>query len=191
MNFQLPFPRPVMRMMPPPFPMIAGSTPYQPSNFAQTSNNKKRDISIYKFVVKLSDGTQHYGTGLNKHQAKANAATQALFHLRPALIELENKIRMEKASSEKKDEQSEEKAEMSEEIDHLKSEQQSDQDEEWDENNDEDELYSEEKASTSENHSEAKKKKPKSVVSQVHECALRMKMNVEFEVVIKHNNPTL
>lgn len=44
------------------------------------------------------------------------------------------------------------------------------------------EQYADEKPTTSDAPTEPKKRKMKSVVSQVHECALRMKMNVEFEV---------
>ena len=101
-----------------------------------------------------------------------------MFHLRPALVELENKISKEKAND--KLEQANDNAKMSDAIaiDLFQHSDSSDSDTE----NEELDLYPDEKDATSEPPAEAKRKKPKSVVSQVHECALRMKMNVEFEV---------
>lgn len=70
------------------------------------------------------------------------------------------------------------------------------EEDEEDEDENEDQLLAKEgleiePESMAEGHEDKKperRKKPKSVVSQVHECALRMKMNVEFEVNFHPNH---
>uniref|UniRef100_A0A914ECN9 DRBM domain-containing protein n=1 Tax=Acrobeloides nanus TaxID=290746 RepID=A0A914ECN9_9BILA len=187
MNAQLPFPNPNMRMAPPPVSFIPTSMSYpsiNQSTHGQANHNKS---TIHKFVVKLSDGTQHVGTGAQKYLAKMNAATQALLHLRPALVELENKISMEKALDKNKAEHQNEKERISDALDFLRDSETPDSDEGNGDTNLE--VHTDEQASTSEIPGETKRKKSKSVVSQVHECALRLKMNVEFEVLMESGEP--
>lgn len=63
---------------PPPLPFVPTPIPCHSNNNnnnnTQQLNNKP--TTVYKFLVKLSDGTQHHGTGTHKQQARMNAATQ-------------------------------------------------------------------------------------------------------------------
>uniref|UniRef100_A0AC34F1U9 DRBM domain-containing protein n=1 Tax=Panagrolaimus sp. ES5 TaxID=591445 RepID=A0AC34F1U9_9BILA len=131
--------------------------------------------STYKSKIKLSDGSEHFGEGSNKFDARCNAATKALTHLKPQLTELEAKMSKLKTKT----------AELSNSSNSSESSTTSsiiDDNKENDNDNDEVEA-----ADVNENI--GRKNRQKSVVSQIHEYALRLKMNVEFEVIAESGEP--
>uniref|UniRef100_A0A915CVQ0 DRBM domain-containing protein n=1 Tax=Ditylenchus dipsaci TaxID=166011 RepID=A0A915CVQ0_9BILA len=173
---------------------------------------KMQHQTIYKAVVRLSDGSEHVTTGPNKQMAKSSAATKALFHLRPLLEKLDAELAASKESQRNGQASAVEEQDLSKitsqeesprETNSLMSTNSTD--------SFDDGISSETSNTNSSDSSEAdkseevnqtvsnehkndnsaelknevvfkKKKKTKSIISQIHERALRLKMNVEFEV---------
>lgn len=119
----------------------------------------------FRSIVKLSDGTEHVGDSFNnKAEAKFSAVKKALQHLLPELTDLVEKLAREDANSSSNGSESsetsieEDNKENSKKIENLV------------------ENLSQQSLSN-------QRVKQKSVVSQVHESALRLRMNVIFEVI--------
>ncbi|KAF8381998.1 stau-1 [Pristionchus pacificus] len=110
----------------------------------------------------------------NKQEARNKAATQALCLLGPALAMLEQKMKEEKEKDTEKGRRKDTNKENVAETESWSGE----------ENENEATVPTENPVETKEGEVEGgKRKKSKSVISQVHECALQMKLTVEFEVV--------
>jgi len=121
----------------------------------------------FKTTLTLSDGSEHHGEGRSKIEARCDAATKALHHLFPKLTELEANLAKIKSDTNSSN-SSESSATSVEEGDNK-------------ENTDAiDELVE-----PQQENQRGQRNKPKSVVSQLHECALRLRMNVEFEVLLE------
>uniref|UniRef100_A0A1I7SMG8 DRBM domain-containing protein n=2 Tax=Bursaphelenchus xylophilus TaxID=6326 RepID=A0A1I7SMG8_BURXY len=144
--------------MPPSQPMV--------NNTAPQRNGKAKNEVYHRCSFILSDGTFHKGAGKTLGFAKTEAATKALFHLRPLLAEQEAKLRKEDGDG--IDEERRKTDSSSGESDN-----------ELNNNNDNKEN----------NLVLRKKKKKKSVVSEIHEAAFRLKMNVELELLTQAGEP--
>uniref|UniRef100_A0A914Z9N7 DRBM domain-containing protein n=1 Tax=Panagrolaimus superbus TaxID=310955 RepID=A0A914Z9N7_9BILA len=138
--------------------------------------------TTYKSKIKLSDGSEHCGEGSNKFDARCFAATKALTHLKPQLTELEAKMSKLKTKS----------AELSNSSNSSESSTTSSIDDNKENDNDGDgdvEVADVNDNTTTTMTTNGRKNRQKSVVSQIHEYALRLKMNVEFEVIQESGEP--
>lgn len=166
-----PGPFPLLSMPPPPPPPRFFARNFVPpmmmNCFPRPLITPEVTTFQFKTTLSLSDGSEHHGEGRSKIEARCNAATKALHHLFPKLTELEAnlaKIKLDTNSSNS----SESSATSVEEGDNK-------------ENTDSiDELVEPQP-----DGQRGQRNKPKSVVSQLHECALRLRMNVEFEVLLE------
>uniref|UniRef100_A0A915DGB3 DRBM domain-containing protein n=1 Tax=Ditylenchus dipsaci TaxID=166011 RepID=A0A915DGB3_9BILA len=159
---------------------------------------KMQHQTVYKAVVRLSDGSEHVTTGLNKQMAKSSAATKALFHLRPLLESLMLNWLLPKKAKET--------GKLLQEINSLMSTNSTDSFDDGissetsntnsSDSSDADNSEQVDQAVSNEHKNDnsaelknevvfKKKKKTKSIISQIHERALRLKMNVEFEIVVE------
>uniref|UniRef100_A0AC35F229 DRBM domain-containing protein n=1 Tax=Panagrolaimus sp. PS1159 TaxID=55785 RepID=A0AC35F229_9BILA len=148
--------------------------------------------SSYKSKIKLSDGSEHFGEGPNKFDARCSAATKALTHLKPQLTELEakmSKLKIKTAILSNSSNSSESSTTSS--IDEENNKENNDND-----SNNETDGVTTASADINDNTTTTiatsmteRRNRQKSVVSQIHEYALRLKMNVEFEVIEESGEP--
>lgn len=157
---------------------------------SQLNTQPNTQSNVYRCSYILSDGSEHHGEGRTSNIAKASAALNALFSLRPLLSEMEAKMKDEKRSEGQDPRKKHVNDSFSNSIDVTKPKEESLTSESDEEN--EEEMCTiacgndkrEDQAPKQQGRS-----KPKSVVSQIHECAYRLKMNVEFEVIEETGEP--
>ncbi|CAD5229375.1 unnamed protein product [Bursaphelenchus okinawaensis] len=143
---------------------------YRDNGFDANQINKPKltgrvkNDQYHRCTFVLSDGTSHKGAGKTLGFAKNEAATKALFHLRPLLSEQEAKLKKDYCNFEDNDDA---------EVSSLESDV-----EVIDTNDDDNDTLT---APT--------RKSKKSVVSEIHEAAFRLKMNVELEIVNETGEP--
>ncbi|KAI6173151.1 hypothetical protein M3Y98_01051300 [Aphelenchoides besseyi] len=188
--------------IPPPMPQFYAPTPLIQQRGSQYRNGQQQ---LYKCSFFLSDGSEHRGQGRSASQAKVDAALHALFHLRPLLSAVEAKLKTIDEQNGKKTKEStivnkENVAERTLAVEDRESPDEDDvpillsnlsNDSTDSANEDENDVME-----TGEQENEAERSvrsqrrpKSKSVVSQIHECAYRLKMNVEFEVLRETGEP--
>uniref|UniRef100_A0AC34QNU3 DRBM domain-containing protein n=1 Tax=Panagrolaimus sp. JU765 TaxID=591449 RepID=A0AC34QNU3_9BILA len=168
-------PFPLLNMPPPPRNFFHGFIPPSMMMMNTFTNALPRPImtpilngpplSLFKTLLTLSDGSEHSGEGPTKIEARCDAAKKALHHLLPKLTELEAGLAKMKMDSNSSSDSSESSATSVEEGDNKENTDAID--------------------SLVEPLQETRRNRQKSVVSQVHERALRLKMNVEFEVLLE------
>ena len=168
-----------------------------------------QNILSYKVTITLGlDGSEHVGTGANLSLAKQKAATLALAYLKPQL----EMFKQAKAEGQNVNEEQQQKLGDPDERVLLisspqsgkssstpENEESSSPDAEEEEGEDIEENGYEEHSPNGEDGNKSgnlvgkeerrQRKKSKSVVSQIHECALRLRMNVEFEVLTETGEP--
>ena len=143
----------------------------------QMSMNGVRLGSNFKTKVRLSDGSEHVGEGPTKFDSRCNAATNALTHLKPELTELEAKMtKLKLKSSESSSSSNSGDSSTTSSI--------------IDDNKENDTIIDGTGVpEVGDEIEEVRRNRQKSVVSQIHEYALRLKMNVEFEVLQETGEP--
>lgn len=205
----------------PPLPLSKNKTDSAVlSNKIYASLDKKQTKEIYQMCLELSDGSKHMGCGLTKAEAKSNAATQALKHLRPLLEKLQANIKhineLEANEKEKNIKSESEEKQTNLLCDKLAKNLSLNENEDlesyfnylnnWfdreDSLSDDDhealQKYSDKKFLENDekniecnkyNFTNSNKKRKKSIVSMIHECAFQLRMNVEFEMLIEEGEP--
>ncbi|KAE9548223.1 hypothetical protein FO519_008563 [Halicephalobus sp. NKZ332] len=162
-----PGPYPLLSMPPPRFFARNFVPPMMMNCFPRPLMNPENPSIQFKTVLSLSDGSEHHGEGRSKTEARCDAATKGLHHLFPKLTELEANLAKMKLDTNSSN-SSESSVTSVEEGDNK-------------ENTDAiDELVE-----AQQEPQRGQRNKQKSVVSQLHECALRLRMNVEFEVLLE------
>uniref|UniRef100_A0A915AZQ0 DRBM domain-containing protein n=1 Tax=Parascaris univalens TaxID=6257 RepID=A0A915AZQ0_PARUN len=169
---------PFAHICPPPLPMMLPPGGIIPA-YAPPPHIAQR---VYQVRLTLSnDMPEFIGKGPTKQKAKLNAATQALLHLGPTLIALEaqlkngSNIALQNGNRKDGEDRGVEKQTVAKASDEECSEQSTG-------------SGSENGASPTPDGSLQsaavnKNGKPKSAISKIHECALQMRMNVEFEIL--------
>ncbi|PIO70876.1 hypothetical protein TELCIR_07246 [Teladorsagia circumcincta] len=117
--------------------------------------------------VAIGPGLMFTGIGNTFALAKANAAAQCLGFLGPHIQALDAKLKMDEQKRKNAQQKSSSQLTDSVSTNGTGAEESSDQ------------------VETTGESDALPKHKQKSVISQVHECALQMKLNVEFEVVVE------
>ncbi|KAI6232020.1 hypothetical protein M3Y95_00442700 [Aphelenchoides besseyi] len=188
--------------IPPPMAQFYAPTPLIQQRGTQYRNGQQQ---LYKCSFFLSDGSEHRGQGRSASQAKVDAALHALFHLRPLLSAVEAKLKTGDEQDEKKTEESTlvSKENVLERALAVEDRESPDEDDGpillGNLSNDSTDSANEDENDVMENGGQEneversvrsqRRPKSKSVVSQIHECAYRLKMNVEFEVLRETGEP--
>lgn len=157
---------------------------------------------IYKVIITLSsDGTQHVGIGSNQSSAKQRATIKALNHLKPELEKFKHNNESNISEQQLHNKQRELSIEDQRNQLFVSDVQTSNTDQSSSGSPDyknEDEnlemLKDIESVLLSQNvqpidRLSRQRRKAKSVVSQIHEYALRLRMNIEFEVLAETGEP--
>ncbi|KHN81816.1 Double-stranded RNA-binding protein Staufen -like protein 2 [Toxocara canis] len=170
---------PFAHICPPPVPMILSPTAAIPGYVQPPPYIAQR---VYQVRLTLSDDMPEFiGKGPTKQKAKLNAATQALLHLGPSLVTLEAQLRNATTNPRQSGNNKNgvdvpcEKRAVTKTSDEDSSDQSTGSGSE--------NGRSPTPDGTTESTAVNRSGKPKSAISQIHECALQMRMNVEFEIL--------